>query len=73
VGATVSNDLISHAGREAAKAVPPVVVSAIGLIANGLPFVISLLTLIYLAVQIGHLLWVWAGEIRARRAARRGS
>lgn len=64
----MSVDLLDQAGWEAAKVAPPLVVSVIALIAKGLPFVISLLTLIYLSVQIAYLLRKWLLEERRKRA-----
>lgn len=64
-------NLISQLGTDAAKLAPPAVVSAYAMVSQGLPVIVGFLTLIYLAVQIGHLLWVWAGEMQAKRAARR--
>lgn len=63
----MSENLIQAASREALKSTPPVVVTSIALIERGLPFVISFLTLIYLSIQIAHLLWKWLAEIEAKR------
>lgn len=66
--APMSNGLVEHISREALKAAPPVAVTAYSLVSKGVPFIISILTLVYLSVQIARTLWTWAGEIERKRA-----
>lgn len=52
---------------QAVKIAPPAVVSLYAAVSKGLPFVISFLTLVYLSIQIAHLLWKWGTEIQRKR------
>lgn len=63
----MNDDLVSHLGREALRAAPPVAVTAYTVLSKGLPFVISVMTLIYLSLQIANLTWRWLGDIHRRR------
>jgi len=57
---------------QAAKSAPPVLVSLIAFIAEwSLNNVIGAVTLLYLLLQIGYLLWRWRNERKDRRAARK--
>lgn len=68
--ATPPHDLIRDMGVEAAKAAPPVIVSAVAWLSAGLPVAIGLLTIAYLMIQMTHLLWKWRCQVADRRAAR---
>lgn len=53
---------------EAAKATPPAaVVAANKVMGLDLPTIVALVTLLYLLIQIGHLLWKWRNEATDRR------
>jgi len=53
---------------EAAKATPPAaVVAANKVMGLDLPTIVALVTLLYLLIQIGHLLWKWRNEAGDRR------
>lgn len=58
--------LVHQLGISAAKAAPPTLVTVYALLSKGLPFVISFLTLVYLSIQIAHLVWTWVGEMRRK-------
>lgn len=61
-GVTQPSELPQQIAVGAVKLTPPAAVSAYAALSNGLPFVISLLTLAYLAFQIAHGLWTWRNE-----------
>jgi len=57
---------------QAAKSAPPVVVSLIAFVADlSLNNVIGAVTLLYLLLQVGYLIWKWRNERKDRRAARK--
>jgi len=57
---------------QAAKSAPPVVVSLIAFFADlSLNNVIGAVTLLYLLLQVGYLIWKWRNERKDRQAARR--
>jgi len=56
---------------QAAKSAPPVVVSLIAFAAElSLNNVIGAVTLLYLVLQVGYLIWKWRNERKDRQAAR---
>jgi len=56
---------------QAAKSAPPVVVSLIAFIGEwSLNNIIGAVTLLYLVLQVGYLLWKWHNERKDRLAAR---
>ena len=63
----MSEDLSQQAARALASSAPPVVVTLYTLVSKGLPFIISLLTLTYLAIQISYLVNKWWREAKRRR------
>lgn len=68
--------MLHHIGSQAVKAAPPVVVTTIAMLGKGLPFIISVMTLLYLGIQMGYLIWRWHSQYedrRARRAAHRAT
>lgn len=56
-------------GAEAAKAAPPTVVAAYAAISTNLPVLVGLATLLYIALQAGHLIWKWWCQWSDRRRA----
>ena len=58
-----TNDVLQAAG----KAAPPVAYVGARLVGLSLPDWVALATLVYIGLQVAHLLWRW------RRAARRNS
>lgn len=63
--------LVQQLGVGAAKLTPPAIVTLYAALSQGLPLVVSFLTLVYLAYQIGHGVWAWRNQIQDRREARR--
>jgi len=56
---------------QAAKSAPPVLVSLIAFIAElSLNNIIGAVTLLYLLLQVGYLLWKWGNERKDRQLAR---
>lgn len=50
-----------------AKAAPPVGITALAASGMTMNDIVYVLTAVYLVLQIGHLVWKWVGEIRAKR------
>lgn len=62
------DDKIGDVAVAAAKASPPVAALGLGLTLNEW---VAVLTLCYLALQTGYLVWKWAKEYQAGRKPRR--
>jgi len=57
---------------QAAKAAPPVVVSTAAFLGDfSLNNAIGVLTMLYLVLQVGYLLWKWRTEREDRKVARK--
>ncbi len=50
---------------EAIKAAPPIALFGVGLTLND---IVASATLIYIALQVGYLIWKWRRELRKSRA-----
>jgi hypothetical protein len=58
-------------GIAAAKAAPPIGVTLWAWMGSNLPTAVALATLIYIVLQIAHLVWIWSRERRRGRIIRR--
>lgn len=59
--------MVNAAGAAAAKSAPPLAVVGASLVgAIDMTFLVGAATLIYLAAQIGYLIWRWRKEARAK-------
>lgn len=63
----MNQEMVNAAGAAAAKSAPPlaVVAASVGG-AIDMTFLVGAATLIYLAAQIGYLVWKWRKEARAK-------
>lgn len=65
--------MLAHIWREILMDAPPVGVTTYALLTKGLPLIISLLTLIYLALRIAKFVWDWDVAREARMLAKRAA